>query len=879
MKQIQELALRDEHGNIKRDLYESVLSKLKMGDLDKSQLPPVLYKNIIASGSELANTSIEDVLAFTVEDITRIFGKLSVPIHKAFDTFYRFANEEEEFLYQLYLSKKEIEIDLEIDLEDTVIDVLDKLFDYCSQLFEKKLILDTKGNELKKHERLVYYFQGLDTDRISLQFNESRENSRRLIKAETLFSLILNKQSNFTLGSSIWNMIQNFKKHFLYNSNFFDNYYQLIETKKNLILRKLEFLDIYAFDFETDQTNTYLAETEVLKFRNYLNSFNQFIKKKDEYYRLSELYLAFDEYYESDNLSGRKMENTPTFFANVVNQFKQLTKVWDESVNQFIYSTQWGYLATTPLKISRILLDHNRIMSTNEIFDEFNRRSSDYGQEILNEIPTLFIKSTETIHSVQHGYWVYSKDKIVKRDVRDVINEFILSKNGVVHFDEVKSHIKSLQYIYPDKSIRAYIQLNARKAANIVDLYVHEEFIDTANIEVLNKRNNLIGKDLIPIIQNCLTELKQDIQIKKFYKIIYKACKDNKINLTNNNVVYGYVDRFYKSGYFSLVDGNIIKNSINFDKLSNVEYRPEPVYRKHIRNEAVAILKETENNRLRIKDLYDQLIHLVPKDVSNTSFYKIFTDSDLFSKTEIDGKLYYQLEVSLLPDAKPFTEEVYEPEETIEVNDNTIIEELLDQTIQEEVVETPVAAASASSYNFGFELNNEQVFDFIYKELGRKYNNLPWFIEGFNEFKNILGNRSDIDQHWGNKILKSLGRVLVNISDFYDRDSCLQRLSLSFETYLKQFEGIFLPGKPNLGMIITNTSKLKILLDYAKNNAYKYGDSIYEFSKSLSRIWTYRNAYAHDQESDRLEITITHHIKYIMDFISLYIFIPYYLKN
>src|SRR5690606_9348620 len=139
------------------------------------------------------------------------------------------------------------------------------------------------------------------------------------------------------------------------------------------------------------------------------------------------------------------------------------------------------------------------------------------------------------------------------------------------------------------------------------------------------------------------------------------------IELNSLNAIYNYNDRFYNWGVFEIIDGTIVASTINKDKLLEIEYRPEPIYRKHIRNEAVAILKETENNRLRIKDLYDQLIHLVPKDVSNTSFYKIFTDSDLFSKTEIDGKLYYQLEVSVLPDAKPFTEEVYEPEEIIEV--------------------------------------------------------------------------------------------------------------------------------------------------------------------------------------------------------------------
>ncbi|MEG0915542.1 MAG: hypothetical protein RSF68_00865 [Myroides sp.] len=879
MNQIQELALRDVHGNVKRDLYQSVLPKLKIKDLEKTHIPPVFNRNIASKSSDLANTTIQNVMAFTAEDIVRVFGRSTRPIQNAFDKFCSFVENEVDTVYQSYLSNQKIIIDLEITSEDTIIDVLDELFLFCNGLYNINVI---SAKEYEKLDRLNRYFQGEQLAEICLVYNESNENARNLIKNKNIFVEILKGESNFTLNQNIYNLINSFKNSYTNNSKFFDHN-NFSQSEKEIVYRKLEFLDLVAFDFETDRNRTYLAETEVLRFRGYLNAFNQFVKKTDDFYTLSELYLEFDEYYAQEK--GRKLENTLDIFAKTVNQFAQLDKKWDESINQYIYSTQWNYLATTPLKISRILLDQKRRMSTSEIFEEFNKRSIQCGEEVYNEIPDLFVKSSPTVHSVQHGYWIYSKEKIEKRDVRDVINEFILSQNGVVRFEEVKAHVKALKYTYPDNSIRAYIQNFARRSVADPDLFVHEDHIESAGIEVYNRRNNLIGKELIPVFQHLLKDQTQNITKNNFQKLVSEHCKALKIQLNSKNSIYNYIDRFFKWRVYDMEDGMIIASTIDHAKLQQIEYRPEPGYRKHIRNEAVAILKETENNRLRIKDIYDQLIHLLPKNVSNTSFYKIFTISELFTNIEIDGKLYYQLEVDLLPVAKPFTEKVYEPEEAIVHEENNSVEEFLEQTINEEVEEVAFSPASASAYNFGFELNNQQIFDFIYNELNRKYKNATWFTQGFNDFKTIMGDQSNFDQHWGAKILKSLGRVLVNISDFYDRDSCLQRLSLSFETYLKQFDELKVgqDRRGSLGELIHQSSKMSVLLNYSKaekfRNAYHRDDVVYGFSKSLSKIWHYRNTYAHDQESDALEITISDHIRYIMDFIGLYIFIPYYLKE
>lgn len=877
MKQIQELALRNENGKVKKEVYQSALAKLKMKDIDRKILPSLFYKEITKNDSQLANISIQEVLAFDDEDIRRVFGKASKPILKSFDALQQQVEEMQDEFYQCFISSQQIYIDLEINADDTIVNIIDKLFLFCTQLFENNLIENYNNKELEKHERLSLYLQGLDTEEISKKYNESSENSRRIIKNESLFSKILKDEVNFKIDESTLSAINTFKQCYLYNSKFFEELKsEITNDQKQEILRKLEFLNIYGFDFETDRIRTYLSETEVLKFRGYLNDFNQFIKKTEEYYTLSELHIAFDKYYAKEE--ERKLENTLDFFAKIVDQFTELDKKWDDNIQQYLYYTQWGYLANMSLKVTRILLDQEVIMSTSEIFEAFNKRSAACGQEVLQDNSDLSIKSSTTVHSTQHGFWVYSKEKISKKDVREVINEFIISKNGVVHFEEVEAYVKSLNYKYPNSSIRAYIQIYARKSVENSELFVHEDYIESSGIAVHNRRNNLIGKELIPIFQEVLQSQKQDISKKQLQRLVNEKCKEQGIILSGPNTIYNYIDRFKNAGIYVFENGKIIADSINKQKLLEVEYRPEPNYRKHIRNEAISILKETESNQLRIKDIYSQLFHLMPANVSNTNFYRIFSESELFSTHEIDGKLYYQLEVSLLPEAKPFTEEVFEPEEIL-ITADAKVEKQIEEAIVSEVNEEAVISQNQSNYNFGFQLNNDQIFDFIYTELGRKYKNAAWFNEGFNEFKSILGNQSNVDQHWGNKILKSLGRVLVNISDFYDRDSCLQRLSLSFETYLKQFEETFKPSQSNLGLIITNTSKLKVLLDYFKNNEYKYGDIIYEFSKSLSKIWTYRNTYAHDQDSDKLEITITDHIKYIMDFIGLYIFIPYYFKN
>lgn len=888
IEQIQELVLKDDFGIIKETLYNEVKEQLPIGGIDKSVLPRLFQREIDKTDSKLCNKSIKDVLSFSEKDIEDVFGKNTKPIQKSFVEFFENVDRYPQVFYQCYIALQKIEINLGLSGGDDVIELIDRLLLFCEALFNYELIADKNHKESDKLKRVRFYFEGKSLSEIATYFNESTENTRNLIKNRNLLVEVLNNVSNLQLDSSTLKIIENFKERFLFSCAFFEELKQSEfnhDIQNIIICNKLEFLGINAFEFEIDETKTYLTDLEILPFRSYINSFNQFVKKTEEFYTLPELFQQFSTYYEAQKTKDKKFKNTRFVFDRVVEKFPVINKIWNDELEENIYSTQWNYLGSTSLKISRILLEHKERMSSDEIFEEYNERCKANNEPEIQDKSNLFIRSSETIHSVQHGYWIYSKEKIEKQDVREVINDFILKNNGIVTFEKVVSHVKELEFTYPDSSIRAYITSVARPSLDNSDLFVHEEYIDKVDIRVGERRNSLIGKDLLPIIQNVLLNLENDISYKNLLKKISSKVKENKIPLKNKNLIYSYLDKFNKSNLFTVHGGDILLvNSIDKERLQKLEYRPEPEYKKHIRNEAIALLKETESHTLRIKEIRNQLIHLLPKNVSGTNFYRIFSQSELFKTIDVNGTLFYQLNTEHLPKAKPFTEEVFEPEESVVVNEDIQTVEAIEKALVLEQDESTNPFVEQSVFNnFNFRMNNQQVFDFVAEELGRKYKNAKWFKEGFEGFKSILGAQPNSDQYWGTKILRSLGRVLINMSDFYDRDSCLQRLSLSFETYLKQFdEFTFNSEKGNnatLGYIIKSSNKLNSLLEYSKNNKYTKEDSLYAFSTSLSKIWTYRNAYAHDQESDKLEITISEHVKYIMDFIGLYIFIPYLVKN
>src|SRR5690606_30514887 len=159
------------------------------------------------------------------------------------------------------------------------------------------------------------------------------------------------------------------------------------------------------------------------------------------------------------------------------------------------------------------------------------------------------------------------------------------------------------------------------------------------------------------------------------------------------------------------------------------------------------------------------------------------------------------LNLGSMPELKPIGEAVTNPSEELIVT-----------------LESP--ETSRKNYNYSENAwDVDRIFSFIEDEFSRKFRNSNWDIHyGLKVFKESLYENTDDSKltYWGDLLLKSLGRVLINYSDYFDRDTCLQRLSLSFEAYLKQLgvSDATGAGKPGLGNLLYGNDHLKKLKEY-----------------------------------------------------------------
>lgn len=882
MNQIQELALRDETGTVKQLLLSDALKNLNLNQLTRSLLPPYFYNEIYKkNNTALAETKVARAMAFSEGDLVDIFPKYSKPVQKAFYDFVAKVSAHPDTVYQYYMNTRRIEIDLEVKDNEGPLEMIDRLLNYCFGLTENSIVSSENIGRLQRVQR---FFQGEELKSICVDFNETAEYTRQLVKQNNLFIHILKGQSNFVLPQSFADILEKFKVLNMYRSNFFEGINIDSEEGSGIksAANKLEFVGINVCGIKSDSQRFYITDKDVTYFGSYVNSFQQFFKKIQLFIDYDQVVEQFKEYYKKEKKFKEEYADDTLMLQTVLHNADYVDMIVDDNGSKRYRST-WANLSSMSLKVARILYENNRMMSLQEIFDSYNQKLTEAGEDQLTDISQLYVKSEDGSQSPQNGYWIYSSDTLVRADVRKIISDFLVSRNGMARLNEIHKYVTALGYKYSSRTVRTYVLNSAVVSADDRDVFVHNDFAGKVSIQLQNRRLQTIGKDLLPIIVEILLSLDENISKRDFFRRITNSCKENNLQINSRNVIYGYVEKLYKQGYYNIDGNEIIADSIDSEGLQALEYRPEPSYRHHLRNEAVVMLKEAQGHMLRANDIYTSLRHLIPKNVSTTVFYKIFSNSNFFVKDEIDGKLAYRLNLNELPLAKPLNVQVFEPEERIVESNEDFLP--VDVIVQEHLQVNESEGSQISGFNLNFQLNNEQVFAFIESELRRKYKNAEWFNSGFEDFKVVVGSKVQEDQFWGTKILKALGRVLINISDFFDRDSCLQRLSLSFETYLKQFDE--LKGghdrRVSLGEMIHQSSKMSLLLNYSKaekfRNAYHKDDVVYGFSKSLSKIWHYRNTYAHDQESEALEITISDHIRYIMDFIGLYIFIPYYLKE
>lgn len=855
---IQEYALMDELGRVKEDIKALVLNNLKLKDIPRELLPNLFYRRIQDNPNHaLAHSTIQELLDTGEDGLNRYFDKVTQPILKACDSFLELVSYNMALYYLSYMRQLPIPLLSHEGEDDDILSLLDKLISEVESMAELGYF-DVK--EKRSIDYVQAYFSGESLEDLAIRFKLSRERVRQIVKKESVFAKIFNKQSNIYVGEHFYNVLYNFKSIYL-NNDLVNSV--LPDDDLSVIKNKLYFLGLDLFEMQVNNESKYfLTDKTIVSIRQYINSFIQFSKSFFLAKDIDSYYEDFIAFYKIDNRKGydESLADDKSLFEQIL-QCSFIERIEGDDDEEMLYVIDWNLLSSLDLRVGSILYDAGVTMSREEIFNEYNSRCAYYGEEALISKDKLHIRSIDNIRKVRNDIWKYSEEEIdVKDNTQSLISEFLLSKGGVASFAEIKERLAELGRVYKDNSLRAFILMVATITKQDSQNFVHKDKVDELDIEVVQSKNSMIGAMVLPIIKERLLSLTTDVYVKDFNKAIKNEIQAEGISSSRNINISYYLDLLINAGAVQIENDFILFDSLDKAKIEKVNYRNEPAYREAIRNAAVVLLKENNNEPMRLSELWDSLGYLYPKELSRNNFYKIFNSSAYFQKFQDEnGKTLCALQIENLPEAKSVNEQVYAPAEG-------------GQVLQTE----PHLTVEKYNKIQRTAWSSDALFDFIYMDLTVKLKDQNWdFNAGFERFRNVLEGRENHNgQHlmWGEAIINSLGKVLMNMSDYFDRDTCMQRLTLSFESYLR----LLLKDEYGLGLgsLVYSNMHLRVLKDYKNmDTSDEKNKTLLYFSKKLNSLMHFRNIYAHDPNSDKVQISLVDHIRNIMDFISLYIFL------
>ncbi|WP_448138025.1 hypothetical protein [Sphingobacterium siyangense] len=859
---IDEYALRDTTGIVKPEIQDMVYQNLKLKDMPTGTIPGYFKRQIKNGDTVFGDFTIQEIIDMGPERLIAMFDGSKLSIIKAYNHFLELIVSTIDECFASFIKQLPVPLLSEESQDQDLLSLIDKFNVELSVIANLGYFNDKEKRQL---EFVSCYFNGESLDEIGTKNHLTAERARQIIKMVSIHSKILKGESNFYLAQHFNDVLDDYKSKYLNNdliTPFLEDEGILLDAELN----KLSFIGLEVLKLQLNNQDRYfLLDQELGQMRVYINTFIQFAKYSFAEKNLDTYHREFILYYkkEAKKYYVQALAEDRSLFKQILDSsFIQCR--YSEDFEEDLYSIDWNLLASMDLKVARILLENEDQMTLEEIFEEYNDRNEYYGEEKLEGLGNLYVRTTEYVKNIRNGVWIYSEEEIDNgENTQSIISNHLIAKNGFANFDEINLHLLEKGRKYAPNSLRAFILMVAVVAKKDKNLFVHKQYVDKVSFELQAKRNSMIGAKVLPIIKDHLLSLNNDVSTKDFVLEVKENIIEEGISQTRNINVQYYLDLLANNDVLNIEDGNIVVSTIDRSKLERVKYRDEPAYREAIRNEAVVLLKENENEPIKVTDLWEKLSHLFPKDIAKNNFYKIFEKSDLFTKEITEkNRAAYILNMGLLPQPQPLTE--------VALNPDDLASDFVLQPIGKEV--EPIAS---------YAWDEAALFEFIRRDLSVKHASQNWdFDYGFDRFKSILIGKDSYHDHsnsWGNSILKSLGRVLMNMSDFFDRDTCMQRLSLSFESYLK----ILLDDNSSLGLgaIIKDDSTLNTLKEYKFSyQKYELNKTLLDFSKKLNSLLYFRNIYAHDPNSDKVNISLVDHVKNIMDFISLYIFVASALK-
>ena len=716
---------------------------------------------------------------------------------------------------------------------------------FLKQYVEKLYLL----NKTATHAKIINLFYGLENEykteeEIGDILKLTRERVRQL-RVEAMNLINGELFFNFKIDSDFQNQINKLKEECLYNDT--QKFKELIGNinASNEEIEKI--IDIIS-----------LSITGLGDDINYATN-QQFIVKNDEVVKFKECIRAVIKILQDEflplpinSILSKTKRDREDFIRKILRKHNWIEKI--ENYNEKYYQLKWQHLSSVTSKAKRIIFEAAKQITKDEILVEFNRRSEN---DPINR-EQLFIKnnSNDNFHAQKNGCWYYSELK--KQVVEMFIDRYIRDNNGKVLFNDVCQAVKNAGYKYPENTIRAYTVKYCLTSKNNDNLFIHKDFKNIyPDIEIQERRQQNVGNVIFNIVIDYLKQ-SPDNKRKQIDCINYVYNK-KVLNITKANISQ-YIKKIIDTNIV-IKEGTAKKYNLILDveelqkyDLENIGKRNrEPEWRKKVRSLVINHLKKQDDYKERLSKLYKFFSDEIPDKISHNVFYKLFNDNSLFRKEGNIREQYIILNRSLLPEAKAFTENVFEPVS----------------------LEKPVSSEQEKITYEPFDL--EKLKMRLLLEIRGYFDEKADVKEAINLFIEYVKVKSTLTV-WGEGILKSIYDLFYSKTDYYDRDSYLYRIVMNYEAYLKNINQI----KDNVydltnvrGLfdtigIIEETRQLKER-DADKNTMQG------RFAKTFSSLNFYRNKYAHN--ATELEFSLFQQVKTAIDIIALYVYTAWLLRD
>ena len=545
--------------------------------------------------------------------------------------------------------------------------------------------------------------------------------------------------------------------------------------------------------------------------------------------------------------------------------------------NTLLYQIKWKYLQSLNLKAKRIVYESKSGLFRNDILVEYNRRCVANNFDNTTE-EQLILKSDNNFKSQRNGYWEYVSDSNNKNKEKIInfIGKYIISQKGKVNFSQIKTLIDK-EYNYPEKTIRNYILISCLVSKTDKNLFIHEDYInDYPDILIRDRKQKDVGNRLINNAINFLKTCENNSSERiSFNSEVLKMLNKERIKINKNSFNY-YIQRFLNEDILIENDNNIYFDKDNVSKydLDRLGKRIEIEYKTRIRSLAINYIKGKDNFQCSLKELLDNFKIYLPEGIKENAIYRIFNECEYFEKTGKGRESLIKLKTDLLPQLKPYKEEVQRP--------------LVKKITSLNLVKKDNTKTEKVNYQYeNYSKRNHYDWTILKKSIkdellhGKHYffteNEIDKGLEIF--YKIVL---KDDYTKWGTYLLQSIYETLLEKSDAFDRDSNLTKLAHGYETYLLCFSSF---NRVNHG--ISEVIDLFPIMRDLRNYKYDLKKLAHNeidirkrnFSDILSKSIQYGNLVRHNGKDIALDMSMVEHAKKITDTMALYVYTANLLMN